>query len=415
MTISEEFQIKENESIDDYIMRACQLGKEKRLTWQEITSIINEETDLNYSESKYRKNYKIYLQGIEKGYSDAVAEAIADDVVEYSSDSTDGIRFTETDMAIREKFNRSTENLPYYRIMRQDSRFERFYKSIAEQIKQLDPPDFLTPKYPQETEEMEYVLGLADLHIGACFEGVNNAYSIEEAKRRFDVLLGYMINFVQKKNISRLKILSLGDICQGLLRISDLKLNEAPVVDAFVTAERMIADFLNKLSAYCYIDFLMVCYSNHDQLRPLGTKASEIASEDLGKILFGYLTDVLALNDRVNIIGDVNHDSLKFNIFNFNCKAMHGHQINNPMTVNKDLANRDREFYDYVFLGHTHSAKEIINAEGKYHNIQTLILGSFIGSCPYADKLMVGSKASCSIYGFDPKYGHTETYTCILN
>ena len=94
---------------------------------------------------------------------------------------------------------------------------------------------------------------------------------------------------------------------------------------------------------------------------------------------------------------------------------MHGHQINNPTTVSKDLANRDRKFYDYVFLGHTHSAREIITAEGEHHNIQTLTLGSCIGSYPYADKVMVGSKASCWIYGFHRKYGHVESYTCILN
>ena len=154
---------------------------------------------------------------------------------------------------------------------------------IADQIKQLPPPDCITPvDYDgNDEEDMEYVLGLADLHIGSCFEGVNNSYSIEEATRRFDILLGYMIDFIHKKHISKLKILSLGDAIQGILRLSDLRLNEGPVVDSFVVAVRLIADFLNKLSAYCRIEFLMVCYSNQDQLRPLGTKASELASEDM--------------------------------------------------------------------------------------------------------------------------------------
>lgn len=406
--VDEKYQMKDGESIDDYMIRASALGQQNRLTWQEIADIINEETDLSFSESKYRKNYRTYCKGVEAGARSAEGESIVEEPV---------VSFTAEDFELRQRYQTATEKMPYYRLMRQDSRFERFYRLIADQIKQLPPPDYIAPiDYDgNDEEDMEYILGLADLHIGSCFDGVNNSYSIEEATRRFDVLLGYMINFIQKKHISKLKILSLGDTIQGILRLSDLRLNEGPVVDSFVVAVRLIADFLNKLSAYCRIEFLMVCYSNHDQLRPLGTKASELASEDMGKIMFAYLTDVLALNERIQIIGDTNRDSLEFDIWDFHCKAMHGHQINNPATVSKDLANRDRKFYDYVFLGHTHSAREIITAEGEHHNIQTLTLGSFIGSCPYADKLMVGSKASCSIYGFHKKYGHVESYTCILN
>ena len=68
-----------------------------------------------------------------------------------------------------------------------------------------------------------------------------------------------------------------------------------------------------------------------------------------------------------------------------------------------------------MFLAHSHSAKEFITAEGLNHDVETLVLPSLIGSDPYADKLMVGSKAAIKIFGFDKKYGHTESYKYILN
>lgn len=135
----------------------------------------------------------------------------------------------------------------------------------------------------------------------------------------------------------------------------------------------------------------------------------------MGKILFAYLQDVLADNNRVEIIGDTERDYYEFKIFDFDCFAEHGHQVKSITDANKDLANRHRKFYDYVFLAHSHSAKEIITAEGENHDIETLILPSLIGSDPYADKLMVGSKAAIKIFGFDRKYGHTESYKYILN
>ena len=88
------------------------------------------------------------------------------------------------------------------------------------------------------------------------------------------------------------------------------------------------------------------------------------------------------------------------------------------MSASKDLANMHRKFYDYVFLGHSHSAKEVITsegAEGDVHDNEVLVAPSFVGSDPYADKLMVGSKPACKIYEFDAKYGHIASYKIILN
>jgi hypothetical protein len=38
-----------------------------------------------------------------------------------------------------------------------------------------------------------------------------------------------------------------------------------------------------------------------------------------------------------------------------------------------------------------------------------------IGSDPYSDSIMKGSKAAAKVYGFDNLHGHTETYKFILN
>ena len=110
------------------------------------------------------------------------------------------------------------------------------------------------------------------------------------------------------------------------------------------------------------MNYIQVCYSNHEQPRYLGTKASELAGEDMGKISFAYLQDVLATNPRIKVSGDVDKDYYEFNIFNFKCFAAHGHQVKNLNEISKDLANRHRTFYDYVFLAHSHSAKEFISA-----------------------------------------------------
>ena len=400
---------KLNESEADFINRICGYRVEKRWKWQEIADFINDELGYNFSESKYRKNYAREQIAYYKGLEDASGE---------SGEQHEETEFTDKELDLREKYKGASENVPYYRLMRQDSRFERFYKLVGENIKALEPPKLSVDAehFKRDAENgNRFVMSLADLHIGACFESINNRYSMEIARQRFEFLLDELKFFVVEHDIGELTILSLGDVVQGILRVSDLKLNEAPVVEAFVFAMRLLAEFLNELSRFCVVDFKQICYSNHDQLRPLGTKASELAAEDMGKILLAYLQDVLRKNERVKIEGDVERDYFEFKIFDFNCIALHGHQVKNVKDLYKDLANRHRVFYDYIFLGHSHSTKEFVNAEGEHHDCETLVTSSFCGSDKYSDSLFVGSKASVRIYEFHSQLGRIASYKIILN
>ena len=394
--------IKDNETEDEYVIRICGLKEKKGLYWDEIANILNKALDYNYTESRYRKIYAAYKKGIV-------------DAIENEQRLDDDFKIKENER--RENYAESMDRIAYARLLRQDARFERFYKLVGEQISQLPPPQFLNEDKINSCvdDDKEHILCFADLHIGAKFVSINNSYSMQEAKNRFEKALAYCRDYVSKNNVRKLTVLSLGDEVQGMLRISDLKLNEKCVVDAFVFAERLIANFLNELSKYCYVDYKMVVYSNHNQNRYLGTKASELAGEDMGKVLYGYLTDVLALNDRITVYANDEADYTEFKIFDFNFIMLHGHQINNIQNAIKDLSNTHHKFYDYVILGHTHSLKEYPGGEGQHHNMEVLVAPSVCGSDPYADKLQVGSKAGMVIFEFDKKYGYTDKHNIILN
>lgn len=420
---NDKYKIRDGELDDDYIIRMGSYHDSDRLTWDEIADIINANTDLTYTESRYRKFYGAYVKGIQASSAHANSVRVVDpegaapaSPEDFTTEWATGFMPKSEDEELRDFYSENAAMLPYYNLMRKDARFERFYKTIASAIKQLDVPDYIgAPSTAKAPSDNEYVLTLADLHIGAKFVSVNNEYSLDIVKDRFNTLFSEVVDFIYQRGVGRLNIVCLGDIIQGLLRISDLKLNEVPVVESFIFAIRIVADFLNKLSAYCNVRFYNVCYSNHAQIRPLGTKASEMADEDLGRIFDAYLRDTLAANDRIEIISDTEHDFLEFELAGFNCIALHGHQIKSIDGLSKDLTNRNRKLYDYIFVGHTHSGKCIINAEGATHNCMTLVAPSFIGSCPYADRLMVGSKAGCDIYKINTTYGLTGVEHIILN
>ena len=197
--------------------------------------------------------------------------------------------------------------------------------------------------------------------------------------------------------------------------MSDLQLNESSVVKATVFVAKTIAHFLNELSAYCYIDYYHCPTSNHSQSRPLGTKASEIASEDVEYVICNYIKDVLVNNNRISVHTNFGYEYIEIPIFDFKTIAMHGHTINNIDNALKDLTYHKKTFYTTVFLAHYHASKIGTVGEMSDTDCEVIVCPSFVGSCPYSDKLMKGAKPSCCIYGYDEKYGHIETYKIFLN
>lgn len=316
----------------------------------------------------------------------------------------------------RERYKIQATNLERQRYGRQDSRFELFYENVRDAIERLPVPTFRPLCESQEDETpKQWVLGFGDFHFGAKFKSVNNTYSIEECESRLEDLVDRLYNVVVREGISRLKVVNVADTIQGILRITDLKLNEIAVVESVVQISRLLATFINRVSEYCEVEYYHCTHANHSQTRPLGTKASELATEDLEKVIANYTADLLRDNPRVRCIFDCSQDYLEFKIFDFNFVVLHGHQIRSVDDTIKDLSNRHRKFYDYAFLGHRHAANEVITGEGKHHNVEVLTLPSFVGSDPYSDRLMRGAKAMVKLYEFDSVYGHISSKSIILN
>lgn len=358
-----------------------------------------------YSSENLRKAYYV----IEK-----VAENINGDCIITDNDILKEIE-SKKDELYKERCKIQALNISHNRYRKQDARFELFYDNIAKVIETLPKPTLNRNHIDNNEEENIHVVGIGDIHAGANFTSTNNSYSIDECKRRFGVLLSETEKYVIKNKISKIKMLNVSDTIQGILRMSDLQINEIPVVDAVVQISRIIAEFLNELSSVCDIEYYHVPMANHSQVRNLGSKASELPQEDLEKIIVNYIGDLLRSNDKVKVISNTGKDYIDFKIFDFECFAMHGHQIKNVKDCIKDMSNLHKKFYSYSFLGHRHSANEIIVGEENHNNIEVLTIPAFIGSCPYSDSLFLGSKAMVKIYEFNKVYGHIGSKNIILN
>lgn len=399
-----EYKKHNNENENQYILRICSMKDKNGWTWEDIAKILNNSLGHDYGESAYRKKYQMFSKMMADNESNIFKE----------NEYLKNIQNATLDME-KERQKLYTAKIEMQRMIRQQARFEMFYENIRSAIEALPMPEIKFEGAPFNNNK-EYLLGIADIHAGAKFNLPTNSYSMEECERRFGVLLNHVVNYVMNNDIGFINVVSLSDDIQGILRISDLQLNETSVVEATVFVSRLIANFLNELSAYCYVDYYHVPQSNHTQTRNLGTKASELANEDVEYVIGNYIKDMLRLNDRIVVNTNFGHDYIEIPIFDYNILAMHGHTINNLETVLKDMSSLHGKLIDFIVCGHLHTGKTIQGNERDTYDTEVLMCPSFQGTDPYAfNKLGKSSKAACKLFIFDEKYGCTGTEKFILN
>lgn len=399
----------ENES--QYIWKVGQ-AKDNGLidsTWEELTPILNTQCGIREEDfrgsSAWRKRYRVMQQA----WDDVFSQNKFTD--EYANDLDEKIYQLK-----KERYKLQATKIERDRNSRQESRSELFYENIKDAIETLPMPEIVANNILYSVCDKEYLLCLADIQAGAKFEIPTNTYSLNICEERFNKLLDDVINYIKLHDITKINVVGLGDNVQGILRLTDLKLNETSVVEATIMVARMIACFLNQLTAYCYVEYFHVPTSNHSQTRPLGSKASELACEDMEYVIGNYIFDMLRVNNRINVHMNNNYDYIEIPIFDFNIMALHGHTIKNLDTALKDLSVTHRKLIDYVIVGHWHNGKVIPGNEHGNHDTEVLMCPSFQGTDPYAFyKLGKSSKAACKMFVFDETYGCTGTEKFILN
>ena len=391
------------ESEEEFIYRVCAL-KDKIGTWKDVANILNEKLEHDYTESAYRKKYQAFTNMMETCYGKTDNEA------KYLAD----IEKQKQELR-KERLKLQTLNVERNRLDRAEVRQELYYEFIGSLVESLPVPEFEAQVYA-DCPNMDYVLAIADCHYGAKFTTPYNSYSPEIFKVRLGKLLGKTITFIQDHGLKSLTVVGLGDDIQGLLRMTDLQLNDSSVVRSVVEFSRYMAEFLIELSKYCYVYYYHSPHANHSQLRLLSAKANELATEDMEYIIGHYISDLCKDNDRVDIhLENETAEMIKVDVHDFNVVACHGHRLKSTESALRDLSDMSGKMVDYLIMGHQHGSKELTaNIRGGY-NTEILVAPSFIGSDPYSESLYKGSHSACKIFGFDREYGHTETYNLILS
>ncbi len=314
-----ELHKRNDENEEQFIWR---LGREKDagtldLEWSEIAKIINKECreDENEyrDESAYRKPYQQAKRFYEAGvFEDLTSEKYAE-----------LIRAEQRELRKeRQKF--SDEKLEYNRWLREEARDELIIEKFCQAVSSL--PTLVHPNFriiDTGNAKKCGILCFADTHYGAefCIKGlygeIINEYSPEIFEKRMGELLNMTIEKVRKEGFTKIKIFSLGDELDGILRASQLMKLRYGIVDSAIRYSEFICNWLNALTNYVKVEFYMV-EGNHTELRMIGQPKGTFKDDNMSKIIKEFIKTRMANNENFSFFenesGLIFSDALGFNI-----------------------------------------------------------------------------------------------------
>lgn len=396
---------REGESHLAYVKRLTENKREYDLDYQEWAKLI---CDYDCSSENGRKAYYVVSKLVNK-LDDEYANMVIDSQPQQAQDEL----LMELEMKKielqKERVKISTLRNELNKAIREESRKELFYANLRDAVvsNPLEPIQFETC-YRQQANK-EYLLTFADVHYGSTFDVGVNKYSPEICQARFQEMFTQTVELIEEEGISHLYVASCGDLIQGVLRLSDIKLNSISMIEQVMGIARLVANFLNQLSQYCNITYLHTINANHSELRLLGSKSGEL-QEDVELLIGNYIKDLLSLNERIEVvIGD--ECVMDIELCGYNIGLTHGQHIKNKEAYIRDLSATRHKAYDYLILGHIHHYTCATVSTTKDGNpTQVISVPSIVGSCPYSQKIMKTSPSGALLLCFKEGKGKTNTY-----
>lgn len=337
-----------------YIYRVC-LMKDAIGTWADVASLLNSQLGYEYTESKYRKQFQSFQKMLASNQQLFQSAMYLDDIAEKTRELN------------RERVKLQTEKLEYNRWLREHARDEMICDRIVDSVRAM-------PELPVYKPEITMSMGIksengrvgilcyGDDHYGVEFEirglhgEILNKYSPEIFERRMDELFNAALFKVLDNGLTTLKVYSLGDELDGILRVSQLMKLRYGVVESAMRYAEIMSNWLNAMTSYVNVEFHMT-EGNHTELRQLGQPKGTFTEDNMSRIVKQFIKVRLENNPKFRMVE--NDSGLIFdNVFGYNVLGIHG-EVKNLESAIKTFSMMYNTNIDIMFGGHSHHARAV--------------------------------------------------------
>lgn len=346
----------EDETLEQCLWRLGTLKKSGKvgITWNHITDFLNDEFDLYYGESSYRKKFKQMCRAL------AVKEIEAVYDNEYTAATRNRLRELE-----KQRVRIGEERALYKSDLKTEAQRDALVQELKEAIVRANPVSIEIDENV-DGEHALYAM-LSDIHYGLSFSSYYDSYSPEIAEARVAAYAQRLCQIGKAHNIGTIYVSILGDLISGSIHQSVRLENRKNVIAQVIGVSELISDFLHCLAEHFGKVIVTDVAGNHSRLDANVDNA--LRTERLDMLIPWYCK--AKLENVENIVfseSEVDATISVQEIFGKTYVAVHGDFDHDMKTSALRIANLIGKKVDYFFAGHMHVADMRIEDTGYIRN-----------------------------------------------
>lgn len=383
MSLPEYLNIRDGESIEDYMIRLFDNKEDYEIDKYTITDLLNDVESTKFDESKWRKDYAQYLR-----WKDYMAEKNLDkEQLQIYEDK----RIEE----LKERIRKQDQNRELRKKIANSARFEKIQFDIIEAIHNLakmKPLPHHTDTFKVNGQGKEGLALFSDWHFGSEINNTQNRFNKEIFNKRVRKLVDKIIEHGMKNRISTLHIANLGDMISGAIHVSTRVQANEDLIEQITYVSEKLAEIINELSqVFDKIKYYNVI-GNHARA---GKKGDVGINENYEYLIPWFLEARIGNLNNVEIIVDKD-GFIETEIADEKLIFVHGDFDSPDRSVNK-LPQLLGYVPNHIFSGHIH------HNVTKEHGVSTVhVNASLMGLDDYAIQGRFASTPSQKMFIFDP-------------
>ena len=389
--IPPKFKKGELENEEEYICRVCE-SKDEIGTWGDVASILNQELNHNYTESKYRKEFQYFNRMLE-GNSKRFGEIGGSEELE------------KTAMHLRKERQKiADQRRELNKLLTEQARFDVLTEVLTDSADSLNrEKELISPESEFDHEDCEAVVVFCDWHYGMTTDNIFNRYDTSICYKRVQEYVDYIVEKIKLHKPKLVHVLLLGDMADGAIHVSSRVAAEERVCDQIIHVSELIAEAINIISSYANVK-VHHTYGNH--LRTVQNYKESDHSDNIEKLIPWWLEQRLINNKSVEVMYDTSlYEFITFDCCGHKIYASHGDldSIDSVNTLNTLFEKSGLKPMDYFIMADKHHNQNVSRM------IDASIVGTLAGSDDYANKNRLYSYPSQSMFIFN-KRGKDAVY-----
>lgn len=348
---------QDGETLEQCLYRLGCLKKTstQEITWNAIADFLNNEFNLIYGESAYRKRYKRLCKAIAVRELDSVYQT------DYSLAARSQLRELEKQRILIQQ-----EKTAYRQQLRAEANLDAIVRDLKAAIVSAEAPRPVS--YLNElTGDKAVFAMLSDIHFGMSFHTYYNHYDPKTAEQRVMAYAEWLIDIGRRNNADTVYVALLGDLISGNIHQSIRSENRMNVIQQVVGVSELISAFLIELSTHFKHVHVADVAGNHSRIEQ--NAESALRSERLDMLIPWYCKAKLENINNIQFAACfVDPTIAVLEIYNKIYVAVHGdfdHDLKQSALRIGQLIGKK---VDYFLAGHMHVAEMRIEDVGYIRN-----------------------------------------------